>query len=127
MTRHNIVIARVLAPVAISGMEQVQILLLSHVWDCRARKLARNDGHNIVIARVLAPVAISGMEQVQILLLSHVWDCHARKLARNDTGYHNGIATLVNSLAMTRHKIVIARVLAPVAISGMEQVQILLQ
>ena len=41
---HKIVIARVLAPVAISGVEQVQILLLSHVWDCHARKLARNDG-----------------------------------------------------------------------------------
>ena len=36
MTRHNIVIARVLAPVAISVMEQVKILLLSHVWDCFA-------------------------------------------------------------------------------------------
>ena len=62
-------------PAAISGMERVQLLSLSHAGDCFAT-LAMT-GMHIVIARVLAPAAISGMERVQSLSLSHAGDCFA--------------------------------------------------
>ena len=78
-------------PAAISGMERVQSLSLSHAGDCFA-SLAMT-GMHIVIARAFMPAAISGMELVQSLSLSHAGDCFA-SLAMTGINKPYGIASL---------------------------------
>ena len=59
-------------PAAISCMERVKHLFLSHEWDCFVAQAPRNDNVVHVSLRGHAvPVAISCMEQVKPLFLSH--------------------------------------------------------